>query len=335
VPGRGFVAGSSYPDYLQVSTRPYAPTPDAYRAGKEVELLPGFETATATDELLVEIQAGSGVLSNDYPGGEGNYESYGYYRYGFNGQEKSDEIKGSGNSYTAEFWEYDPRLGRRWNLDPVIKIGISDYSVFINNPIKYFDKNGDDTGRVFIPEKKWKNVYKTHMKGISKNPNLLNDNGHIYLDYDPLKSNARARRSKALKGTKNPTPQTHDVDEFPYASTKQGGSNAATNLVPRRENRQHGGYLGWVVTFYKMKDGDVFDIVLIPDISPEPKPQPVFVPLPAREIKPIGGYPGQGFGELISKGIEWLTGKKIPIPDPIPTPIPAPVRGLVPVPAIQ
>jgi hypothetical protein len=37
------------------------------------------------------------------------------YRYGFNGQEKSDEIAGEGNHNTAEFWEYDTRTGRRWN----------------------------------------------------------------------------------------------------------------------------------------------------------------------------------------------------------------------------
>jgi hypothetical protein len=35
------------------------------------------------------------------------------YRYGFNGQEKDDEIAGSGNSYTAEYWQYVTRLGRR------------------------------------------------------------------------------------------------------------------------------------------------------------------------------------------------------------------------------
>ena len=24
----------------------------------------------------------------------------------------------TGSSYTAEFWQYDSRLGRRWNVDP-------------------------------------------------------------------------------------------------------------------------------------------------------------------------------------------------------------------------
>jgi len=142
VPGKGFVAGNSYPDYLQVSSRPYAPTPDAYRAGKEVELLPGFETATATDELLVEIQAGSGVLSNDYPGGQGSNDMYGYYRYGFNGQERETDLSLSHTS--SEHWMYDGRLGRRWNVDPQTQKmpSFSPYSVALNNPNVYSDEDG-------------------------------------------------------------------------------------------------------------------------------------------------------------------------------------------------
>jgi len=35
----------------------------------------------------------------------------GGYRYAFNGMEKDDEVKGSGNSYTTEFRQYDSRLG--------------------------------------------------------------------------------------------------------------------------------------------------------------------------------------------------------------------------------
>ena len=55
------------------------------------------------------------------------------YSYGFNGQEKDDEIAGEGNSYTAEFWQYDSRLGRRWNIDPVVKYHESPYACFANN----------------------------------------------------------------------------------------------------------------------------------------------------------------------------------------------------------
>jgi hypothetical protein len=65
------------------------------------------------------------------------------YRYGMNaGSEKDDEIYGSGNASTAEYWEYDTRLGRRWNIDQIIKSWESSYAVFNNNPIFYSDPSG-------------------------------------------------------------------------------------------------------------------------------------------------------------------------------------------------
>jgi RHS repeat-associated protein len=67
------------------------------------------------------------------------------YRYGFNGQEKSAEINSDGNSTNAEFWQYDARLGRRWNMDPVCKEYESPYSTFGNNPIWNIDVDGSDT----------------------------------------------------------------------------------------------------------------------------------------------------------------------------------------------
>jgi hypothetical protein len=70
------------------------------------------------------------------------------YRYGAsNGQEKSTEINGS--SYTAEFWQYDARIVRRWNVDPVSKEYESPYAAFANNPIWIMDPNGADSTPVF------------------------------------------------------------------------------------------------------------------------------------------------------------------------------------------
>lgn len=66
------------------------------------------------------------------------------YRYGFGTQEKDDEIYGAGNSYSAEFWQYDPRLGRRWNVDPIVKPWESSYAAFRNNPIFLSDPYGLD-----------------------------------------------------------------------------------------------------------------------------------------------------------------------------------------------
>lgn len=73
--------------------------------------------------------------------------SIGNYRYGFNGQEKDDEIAGGGNSYSAEYWQYDSRLGRRWNVDPVVKEHESPYACFANNPIWFIDPLGADSAK--------------------------------------------------------------------------------------------------------------------------------------------------------------------------------------------
>ena len=65
------------------------------------------------------------------------------YRFSFNGQEKDDEISGTGNTMTAQFWEYDTRLGRRWNLDPVYIYYQSNYSVLSNNSNIFIDPKGN------------------------------------------------------------------------------------------------------------------------------------------------------------------------------------------------
>ena len=66
------------------------------------------------------------------------------YRFGFQGQERDDEISGKGNSYTADFWQYDSRLARRWNIDPILKEHESPYASFANNPIYFNDPDGKD-----------------------------------------------------------------------------------------------------------------------------------------------------------------------------------------------
>ena len=43
------------------------------------------------------------------------------YRYGFQGQEKDDEIKGEGNSLNYTFRMHDPRVGRFFTVDPLTK----------------------------------------------------------------------------------------------------------------------------------------------------------------------------------------------------------------------
>src|SRR5690606_16090171 len=41
------------------------------------------------------------------------------YRYGFQGQEKDDEVKGEGNSINYKYRMHDPRIGRFFAVDPL------------------------------------------------------------------------------------------------------------------------------------------------------------------------------------------------------------------------
>jgi RHS repeat-associated protein len=65
------------------------------------------------------------------------------YRYGYQGSEKDEEIKGDGNSYTTHFRLLDPRLGRWLSIDPEFKANASSYSSMGNNPILMIDPLGN------------------------------------------------------------------------------------------------------------------------------------------------------------------------------------------------
>ncbi len=66
--------------------------------------------------------------------------SVGGYRYSHNGHEKENEIFEGAQS--AEYWMYDSRLGRRWELDPLAYEYQSPYAAFNNNPIYFSDPRG-------------------------------------------------------------------------------------------------------------------------------------------------------------------------------------------------
>ena len=117
----------------------------------------GNVTTVITGRLLAQIGFGvqyqAELVSNQgyepfgslLPGR--NYSSDSYRFGGAGGQEKDDEIYGAtGTSYTAEFWQYDPRTGRRWNMDPLGQFS-SSYLTFANNPIIATDPTG-----AWVPE---------------------------------------------------------------------------------------------------------------------------------------------------------------------------------------
>jgi RHS repeat-associated protein len=70
--------------------------------------------------------------------------SSGSYRYGFNGMENDNEIKGDGNSLDFGARIYDSRLGRFLSVDPLYESypSYSTYLISGNNPIYFIDISG-------------------------------------------------------------------------------------------------------------------------------------------------------------------------------------------------
>ncbi len=76
------------------------------------------------------------------------------YRYGYNGKENDDDVKGEGNSLDYGARIYDPRVGRWLSLDPLMAKypGMSPYNSTANNPVLYVDQDGHDYA-VFVNHK--------------------------------------------------------------------------------------------------------------------------------------------------------------------------------------
>jgi len=66
------------------------------------------------------------------------------YRYGFNGKENDNEVKGEGNQQDYGMRIYDPRLGRFLSVDPLTSSYpfYTPYQFAGNVPIKFIDLDG-------------------------------------------------------------------------------------------------------------------------------------------------------------------------------------------------
>ncbi|WPQ60142.1 RHS repeat-associated core domain-containing protein [Chitinophaga sancti] len=100
--------------------------------------------------------------------GSNGIESGGY-RYGFNGKENDNEVKGEGNQIDFGARIYDPRIGMFSSLDPYMNkfAWLSPYSYASNNPIRFIDENGASTG---TPPGSKKYIYNKLKVDLTKMP---------------------------------------------------------------------------------------------------------------------------------------------------------------------
>ena len=105
------------------------------------------EVASTTNPTILAYYVSDVLSTSNYSPFGAPLDNRGFganARYGMNGQERDNEIAGDGNISTAEHWEYDTRLGRRWNTDPLAGdyANWSPYAAFGDNPIYYVDPDG-------------------------------------------------------------------------------------------------------------------------------------------------------------------------------------------------
>ena len=112
----------------------------------------------------------------------GRATGLGDYRYGFQGYEGDSEIKGQGNSYTTEFRQYDPRIGRWLSLDPLKEKypDISPYAFCVNNPIIFQDVKGDSIKLFSRNALAW--VVKGWLQTLTNDKLTLNSVGTIVIE---------------------------------------------------------------------------------------------------------------------------------------------------------
>lgn len=73
----------------------------------------------------------------------------------------------------------------------------------------------------------------------------------------------RAQRADALAGQAKP-PSGYSLDEFPFASSQQGGAGARVVQVPRTEQNIQGGMLSSFYQRYGITHGDPFNVIVVP-----------------------------------------------------------------------
>lgn len=120
----------------------------------------GNVLSVVTDRKLIKVDGNGAPLSTTlfpdvlsysdyYPFGmlvPNRHASSNSYRYGFQGQEKDDEIKGEGNSLNYTFRMHDPRVGRFFAIDPLFRQYPynSTYAFAENMPIAFIDLEGSE-----------------------------------------------------------------------------------------------------------------------------------------------------------------------------------------------
>lgn len=192
------------------------------------------------------------------------------YRYGFQGQEKDDEVKGEGNSYNYKYRMHDPRLGRFFAVDPLAQLYTwnSTYAFSENRVIDGIDLEGSE----WKSKNKWsdlmpnsstttyaegwriesKKIYETYLK-LGKTDDCANHVFNGFIEYA-----ARHELSFHLNGKDTGDARVFDNDLMKFESVSSlqdavGESYGAADIY--NESLFHS-----IGKFENVKPGDILSI---------------------------------------------------------------------------
>jgi RHS repeat-associated protein len=131
------------------------------------------------------------------------HESSPEYRYGFNGKEKDDEVKGEGMQYDYGFRIYDPRIGRFLSEDPLFRsyAWYTPYQFAGNRPINSIDLDGLEEYSSF-------EAYKLHNGDAALSGNMLDGSNGVWFTQD------RIERTDKWKNAMEYITKTQSVDKL-------------------------------------------------------------------------------------------------------------------------
>ena len=166
----------------------------------------------------------------------GRKYSTGSYRYGFNGKENDNEVKGEGNQQDYGLRIYDPRLGKFLSIDPIAADypELTPYQFASNRPIDGIDIDGLEIGLVHF--------LNAHKNGTTR-LNTSTSGNRLYVTTTRTNNcHGKGNPNFAAVGRNSNGNSTRGLSDYYWAAIKKINQSLGLNEI--RRNTQKGGIQG-------------------------------------------------------------------------------------------